>query len=441
MGAEPSRLTRAKPGAPAGSTHSTPPSATPHASPLPPPTRHLAPREGSSRPSSRSGEPPAAGPLSGTTASTCAAPRYSTRAPPPDRACALSPTATAAGTAGMAATVPKAQCRPTESEKPSPETDTSRPPFSGNAAGLAPATRARRTKLTPAPSEEPPTRRVAGPSSDQAASHTASAVDTRCAGAAAEADSQPTEHDACRLLPATWNTVPRPTQPARCATLHTTAASRYWNTTSPAAEPSRLTRAKPGAPAGSTHSTPPSATPHASPLPPPTRHLAPREGSSRPSSRSGEPPAAGPLSGTTASTCAAPRYSTRAPPPDRACALSPTATAAGPACMATAMHSASSRPSTRACTGATVPKAQCRPTESEKPSPETDTSRPPFSGNAAGLAPATRARRTKLTPAPSEEPPTRRAAGPSSDQAASHTASAEDTRCAAAGVVLGGARA
>merc|ERR1711991_83269 len=295
MGAEPSRLTRAKPGAPAGSTHSTPPSATPHASPLPPPTRHLAPREGSSRPSSRSGEPPAAGPLSGTTASTCAAPRYSTRAPPPDRACALSPTATAAGPAGMAtgvysassrpstractgATVPKAQCRPTESEKPSPETDTSRPPFSGNAAGLAPATRARRTKLTPAPSEEPPTRRAAGPSSDQAASHTASAEDTRCAAAG----SRSTEHDACRLLPATWNTVPSPTQPARCATLRTTDGSRYWNTACPSVHPSRLTAAKPGAPAGAAHSASPSVTPTTALLLPPTTHFATSEGRSGP---------------------------------------------------------------------------------------------------------------------------------------------------------------
>merc|ERR1712091_161626 len=141
------------------------------------------------------------------------------------------------------ATLPREHRR--ESSNSPPATDSTAPPASGDTAGATPATCASRAKLTPAPSEEPPTRRVAGPSSDQAASHTASAVDTRCAGAAAEADSQPTEHDACRLLPATWNTVPRPTQPARCATLRTTAASRYWNTTSPAAEPSRRTRAKP----------------------------------------------------------------------------------------------------------------------------------------------------------------------------------------------------
>merc|ERR1711903_263511 len=119
------------------------------------------------------------------------------------------------------ATLPREHRR--ESSNSPPATDSTAPPASGDTAGATPATCASRAKLTPAPS-------------DQAASHTASAVDTRCAGAAAEADSQPTEHDACRLLPATWNTVPRPTQPARCATLRTTAASRYWNTTSPAAE-------------------------------------------------------------------------------------------------------------------------------------------------------------------------------------------------------------
>merc|ERR1711927_23784 len=142
------------------------------------------------------------------------------------------------------ATVPKAQCRTTESEKPSPETDTSRPPFSGNAAGLAPATRA-----------------------------------------------------------------------------------------SPAALPEK---------GGLLVSV------------------------------SGEG-----FSDSVGLHCA---LGTVAPVQARVLGLEDAE------CMAVAMHSASSRPSTRACTGATVPKAQCRPTESEKPSPETDTSRPPFSGNAAGLA-------------------------------------------------------
>merc|ERR1711903_231738 len=167
------------------------------------------------------------------------------------------------------ATVPKAQCRPTESEKPSP-----------------------------APSEEPPTRRAAGPSSDQAASHTASAEDTRCAAAG----SRSTEHDACRLLPATWNTVPSPTQPARCATLRTTDGSRYWNTACPSVHPSRLTAAKPGAPAGAAHTSSPGAASQASLLLPPTTHFAPSEGRSRPVSRSTVPPAAAALSGATACT-------------------------------------------------------------------------------------------------------------------------------------------
>merc|ERR1712078_440386 len=270
----PSRLTGAKPGAPAGATHSAPPSVTPTTALRSAPTWHTAPSEGMAWPTSRSREPPAAGPLSGTTASTSAGPTYCTQLASDDRAWRLSPTLTAAAPArlatamhssscavthraGTGATLPKAQCRPTDSENSSPATATADPPASLKAAGLAPTTRGSRAKVTPAPSEEPPTRRVAGPSSGQAASHTASAVDTRCAGAATAADSQPTEHDACRLLPATWNRPPGPAQPARCATLRTTAASRYWNTTAPGAEPSRLTRAKPGAPAGSTHSTPP----------------------------------------------------------------------------------------------------------------------------------------------------------------------------------------
>jgi len=196
------------------------------------------------------------------------------------------------------ATLPTAQCRPTESEKPSPASDSSKPPFSGRAAGLTPATRARPTKLTPAPSGEPPTRRVAGPSSARAASHTASAEDTRCA----KAGSRSTEHDARRLLPATWNRPPGPAQPARCATLRTTAASRYSNTACPSVHPSRLTTANPGAPAGAAQASSPGPASQASLLLPPTRHFAPSEGRSRPVSRSRVPPAAGALSGATACT-------------------------------------------------------------------------------------------------------------------------------------------
>ena len=214
-------------------------------------------------PTSRSREPPAAGPLSGTTASTSAGPTHCTQLGSDDRAWRLSPTLTAAAPArlatamhssscavthraGTGATLPKAQCRPTDSENSSPATATADPPASLKAAGLAPTTRGSRAKVTPAPSEEPPTRRVAGPSSGQAASHTASAVDTRCAGAATAADSQPTEHDACRLLPATWNNETICAHDTLLVACRTWGGSLYWNWTGCASSPSSTTWWNPG---------------------------------------------------------------------------------------------------------------------------------------------------------------------------------------------------
>merc|ERR1712091_136434 len=108
---------------------------------------------------------------------------------------------------------------------------------------------------------------------------------------------------------------------------------------------------------------------------------------------------------------------------------------------ATDTHSNAAALSHRDPTGATLPREHRR--ESSNSPPATDSTAPPASGDTAGATPATCASRAKLTPAPSEEPPTRRVAGPSSDQAASHTASAVDTRCAGGvrgGLVGGGPR-
>ena len=133
-----------------------------------------------------------------------------------------------------------------ESSNSPPATDSTAPPPSGDTAGATPATRGSRAKVTPAPSEEPPTRRVAGPSSGQAASHTASAVDTRCAGAATAADSQPTEHDACRLLPATCNNEPICAHDTLLVVCRTWGGSLYWNWTRCASSPSSTTWWNPG---------------------------------------------------------------------------------------------------------------------------------------------------------------------------------------------------